>query len=267
MRQERFGSSSWFGILLGCSAIAHATTLALVWTWSPAASTALSPLSVNLIANSSALLAEQHRSGATEPSPSRELAAESGPLQTVGSGPERSSPAGIEPPDSPNTVDESQLPSPTATTASSAMPSPLPTPVDLIQAITSADRHSGFSEHSPRVRRIAEGDSLSAAERFYLEAWTRRVTRIGQLNYPSAAVAGGAYGTLQIIAIVESDGSLSDVRILESSGHEVLDGAATRIVKLAAPFAPFPPSLRSRYDRLEIVRGWEFRKRDSHPDV
>ena len=56
------------------------------------------------------------------------------------------------------------------------------------------------------------------------------------------------------------DGSLKQVKLLQSSGHQVLDDAAIRIVKLAAPFAPFPDQLRQSTDVLEIIRTWQFRK-------
>ena len=59
------------------------------------------------------------------------------------------------------------------------------------------------------------------------------------------------------------DGSLKEVEVLESSGHKVLDDAAIRIVRLAAPYAPFPDELRQSTDVLEIIRTWQFRKNSS----
>ena len=59
------------------------------------------------------------------------------------------------------------------------------------------------------------------------------------------------------------DGSLKEVELLESSGHQVLDDAAVRIVRLSAPYAPFPDELRRSTDVLEIIRTWQFRKNSS----
>jgi protein TonB len=59
------------------------------------------------------------------------------------------------------------------------------------------------------------------------------------------------------------DGSLKEVALLESSGHQVLDDAAVRIVRLSAPYAPFPDELRQSTDVLEIIRTWQFRKNSS----
>jgi protein TonB len=62
---------------------------------------------------------------------------------------------------------------------------------------------------------------------------------------------------------IRPDGSLKEVKLLETSGHRVLDDAAIHIVCLAAPFAPFPDELRQSTDVLEIIRTWQFRKNRS----
>jgi protein TonB len=53
------------------------------------------------------------------------------------------------------------------------------------------------------------------------------------------------------------------ININRSSGHSVLDEAAERIVRLAAPFAPFPPNIRRDTDELEITRTWTFTNSDA----
>jgi protein TonB len=57
---------------------------------------------------------------------------------------------------------------------------------------------------------------------------------------------------------VRADGSLDAVRVVRSSGSKVLDDAAVGIVRLAAPFAPFPPEIRAEADVLDITRTWQF---------
>ena len=114
---------------------------------------------------------------------------------------------------------------------------------------------------SPRVRRIAEGRAHTAEDTWYLESWRRKVERIGRLNYPGQARANRLYGSLRLLVAIEPDGTLRDVRVVDSSGHKVLDEAAVRIVRLAAPYAPFPPGMRERTDVLEIVRTWRFKQR------
>jgi len=115
--------------------------------------------------------------------------------------------------------------------------------------------------YARRVRRRA----ISSATReyryaSYMEAWRRKVERIGNLNYPEEAKRQGVFGNLILHVAVRADGSLEDVRIVRSSGHELLDQAAIRIVELAAPFAAFPPDIRAETDVLDITRTWQFQR-------
>ena len=57
---------------------------------------------------------------------------------------------------------------------------------------------------------------------------------------------------------VNSNGSVNEVVLRRSSGHRILDDAAIRIVKLAAPFAPLPAKIRREADILHIERTWHF---------
>ena len=111
-----------------------------------------------------------------------------------------------------------------------------------------------------RIRRVTGVSPASPQLSYYFEAWRRKVERVGDLNYPNAARARSLYGSLRLLVAITPDGGLADVRLLESSGHSVLDDAAVRIVRLAAPFAPFPPEMRRNTDVLEIVRTWQFRQ-------
>jgi protein TonB len=92
----------------------------------------------------------------------------------------------------------------------------------------------------------------------YLDAWRRKVERIGNLNYPEEAKQRNLYGSLVLTVSLRADGSVERVRLLRSSGHQLLDDSAIRIVRLAAPYAPFPAEIRKETDVLEITRTWQF---------
>ena len=52
------------------------------------------------------------------------------------------------------------------------------------------------------------------------------------------------------------------VEISRSSGQNLLDEAARRIVRMAAPYAAFPEAIRRDTDILEITRTWTFTNAD-----
>ena len=92
----------------------------------------------------------------------------------------------------------------------------------------------------------------------YLDAWRRKVERIGNLNYPDEAKRQKLHGSLILHVAVRSDGSVEQVRVLRSSGHKLLDDAAVRIVRLAGPYSPFPQEINKETDILDITRTWQF---------
>ena len=113
---------------------------------------------------------------------------------------------------------------------------------------------------SPGVHRLTGPPSGDPELAYYLDSWRRKVERVGNINYPSEARTRGLSGTLRLLVVIDPDGALKDARILESSGHKLLDEGALRIVHLAAPFSPFTTSMRARFDSLAIERRWRFRK-------
>ena len=96
----------------------------------------------------------------------------------------------------------------------------------------------------------------------YIEDWRLKIERIGELNYPQAARDQKAYGSLVVTVSIKADGVLEKVEINRPSGWKLLDEAALHIVKLAAPFAPFPPDIASDTDILSITRTWTFTRSD-----
>jgi len=96
----------------------------------------------------------------------------------------------------------------------------------------------------------------------YIEDWRVKVERIGNLNYPEQARKQQIYGKLQLSVSIRSDGSVESIEVSKSSGHRILDAAAMRIVKLAAPYSPLPPSITKDTDILTITRTWTFTSTD-----
>ena len=110
---------------------------------------------------------------------------------------------------------------------------------------------------SPRILRLNAASTLQNDGVWYMEAWRKKVIRVGNINYPETARNEKVYGQLELAVQINRDGSLNKIDILRSSGHKVLDDAAAQIVKLAAPFDPFPDNLNEK-DIIEIIRTWRF---------
>jgi periplasmic protein TonB len=118
------------------------------------------------------------------------------------------------------------------------------------------DRNLEAYQKRPRMKFLG----ASAVEyRFalYEEQWRQRVERFGTVNYPAAA-RGKFYGSLRMTVTLRPDGNVEEIELERSSGLKVLDDAAFRIVRMASPYAPFPPDIRRDTDLLVITRTWIF---------
>jgi protein TonB len=123
-----------------------------------------------------------------------------------------------------------------------------------------ADEQQAYAKR-PKIHRLSAASTMRDKGAWYKEDWRKKIERIGNLNYPEEARRQQMYGSLRMMVSINRDGSLYEVLVLESSGQPLLDQAAQRIVRLAAPFAPFTGDLAD-IDRLEIIRTWKFARGD-----
>lgn len=144
-----------------------------------------------------------------------------------------------------------------------AEPAPQLSGFDLTQSALAIARleaqiHKDIDEYNKRPRKKYIG-ARAVEYHFaqYVEDWRQKIERVGTLNYPEAA-KGKLYGDLLAVVTIRADGTVQDVEIRRSSGQKVLDDAVRRIVRLASPFAPFPPEVRRDAELVEIARTWTF---------
>ena len=91
-----------------------------------------------------------------------------------------------------------------------------------------------------------------------MAAWQAKIEMIGNLNYPEEARRRNISGNLLLDVAIDHAGNVDSISVRRSSGHKLLDDAAIRIVRLAAPFGPLPPEMRKETDILHIIRTWQF---------
>lgn len=120
----------------------------------------------------------------------------------------------------------------------------------------------------PRKKHIS-ARTKEFAPAAYMRAWTRKVERIGNLNYPDEARRQKLSGRLRLTVAINKDGTVREIKVNQPSGYKVLDDSAIRIVKLGAPYARIPDSIKEAgepVDILYITRTWEFTSTGSWHD-
>jgi len=133
---------------------------------------------------------------------------------------------------------------------------------EISRLTSELDENTRYAANRPRHKAI-NASTQEYIYASYLTTWRKKVERIGNLNYPEAAKRKKLYGDLLLHVALRADGTVQKIRVVHSSGHKTLDDAAIRIVRLAAPFAPFPPEIRKQVDILDITRTWQFLSNNS----
>lgn len=112
---------------------------------------------------------------------------------------------------------------------------------------------------APRVQRLTAASTMKANDAYYVNSWRRKIEHMGRINYPREAENCINDCSLRLLVSINPDGTINNLRVLESSGKKVLDDAAIRIVRRSAPFAPFTEEMKRDIDLLEIIRTWQFK--------
>ena len=137
-----------------------------------------------------------------------------------------------------------------------------PTPSDLNLAIASLQVQLDLQRQAyakrPRRYTISSASTKKSHDALYLDSWRRKIEAVGNTNYPLAARQQQLYGSLRMLVSLFPNGRVSEIQILKSSGHNILDQAAMKIVTMASPFDSFPEAMRAEADILEIIRTWRF---------
>lgn len=101
-------------------------------------------------------------------------------------------------------------------------------------------------------------DTRASEVAVYLDAWRRKIERVGTMNFPDVARRRKLSGTPVIEVTIGAAGELVAAQVRRTSGHAELDEAALRILKLAAPYDAFPAELAAKNDEIRIAYEWQF---------
>ena len=158
---------------------------------------------------------------------------------------------------------------PPAEAAASGTPAPTDKPLSglaarsLQMARLEAQIDKDYNEYQKRPRRFnIRPSTREYVFAQYAEDWRLKAERVGNLNYPDEAKRKKIYGSLALTVWIKADGAVEKVDVDRSSGQAILDDAAVRIVRLAAPYAPFTAAMRKEADIVSITRTWTFTRED-----
>ncbi len=129
---------------------------------------------------------------------------------------------------------------------------------DLASLQAKLDKQRQEYAKRPRIRTLTSVSTKATYDAKYLHDWSTKIEQVGNRNYPREALNRRITGQLRLSVTINPDGSVFEVKVMQSSGKRLLDDAARQIVRLAAPYAPFPAEIRKHADRLQIIRTWNF---------
>ncbi|MCI0518046.1 MAG: TonB family protein, partial [Woeseiaceae bacterium] len=92
----------------------------------------------------------------------------------------------------------------------------------------------------------------------YLDRWKRKIETIGVNYFPEKGIIQGLTGSPTLEVTIDASGQLGEVIVRNSSGSKIIDQAALNILRRAAPFEPFPESIRIDFDQLRFAYKWQF---------
>lgn len=107
-----------------------------------------------------------------------------------------------------------------------------------------------------RIDISANSRESSIAE--YANRWIGKIESVGGRYLPEQLDLRGVTGNLYLQVTVYASGQLGEVVIVQSSGSRLLDQAALSILRRAAPFDPFPESVRIDHPNLNFSYVWQF---------
>jgi len=132
--------------------------------------------------------------------------------------------------------------------------------LEIAQLEASLDNQIQNYAKRPRVTRLTAASTMKAIDARYVESVVAKIERIGKQYFPEEGNKR-LYGKPRMSISIYSDGSIRDIKVLQSSGNLVLDSKTIDIVRRAAPFGPFPKEVRRERDVLELIRTFSYNKR------
>lgn len=127
------------------------------------------------------------------------------------------------------------------------IPQQVPGPTAPVAPSASADA----SAPAPQAADVADRKALINRYGIQLKLQMRKYNQ-----YPRVALDNNWEGKGELVLVIGPNGMIAEVRIVHSTGYEILDKAMAENVRKAKPLVPIPEGLRGREFSIEIPYEW-----------
>ena len=116
-------------------------------------------------------------------------------------------------------------------------------------------------DFNSRMMTASISEEIPPHARLYQRFWGKKIEKTGGLEYSKKTTGNDFYGSLELLVSIFPNGELDEIKIIESSGHVILDREALSVLKMSSPFAPFPDNIIHISDLIEIILILGFQKK------
>ena len=108
-----------------------------------------------------------------------------------------------------------------------------------------------------KVETVDSNSTTHGKAASYLENFRQHVERVANQHYPEQARLQNITGDVRLMVIINEDGTVKAIRLLESSGSTILDEAAKQSVRQSAPYGRFDAEMKDIVE-LRVIRTWRY---------
>lgn len=126
-------------------------------------------------------------------------------------------------------------------------------------------RQQNFS----RTQKVKTLDGIQAKKDIsaaYMDKFREKVEFYGNRYYPDQAKQMRLAGEVRLMVILNANGGIRAIRLIDSSGNAILDEAAKASVRKAAPYGAFDSKMKD-ISELRIIRTWRFDPAEAEIEV
>jgi protein TonB len=127
----------------------------------------------------------------------------------------------------------------------------------LSKLLAAIERRVQEENSRPRKRWLSPA-TLGATYAIYYDTMRQKIEDRGTQDFPQDGWGRKLYGELMMSLIVDKDGRVLDVQVVQSSGDRTLDRLAEAIAQSAGPFGPFTPAMRQDTDQFDVTARFRF---------